>query len=315
MHPAYSVIFFTVSTGAGYGLLVLLGVLGITGSLPSGFWFGVIAFGLSLGAISFGLLSSTYHLGRPERSWRAFSQWQSSWLSREGVAAVATYVPASFLAAGAVDLIDLGSTTNILNVAAAALALTTIYCTGMIYRSLKTVHQWHNRWTVPNYLVLGVASGAVWMNFLLLAFQSANRSLSILTALILTLALVTKLRYWKFIDETAHQSSPETATGLGHLGKVRLFEGPHTEENYLMREMGFRVARAHALKLRNYARAFGFVLPIILVLVAGYINGTVGAALALVAAVTTSVGMVIERWLFFAEAKHVVTLFYGRDVA
>ena len=315
MHPAYSVIFFTVSSGAGYGLLALLGVLGVTGSLPSGFCFGVIAFGLSLGAITLGLLSSTYHLGRPERSWRAFSQWQSSWLSREGIAAVATFIPATLLAAGAIDLIDLGSTANILNGAAAALALATIYCTAMIYRSLKTIHQWHNRWTVPNYLILGVAAGAVWMNFLLLAFQSANRSFSIFTALILTLALVTKMRYWKFIDETAHQSSPETATGLGHLGKVRLFEGPHTEENYLMREMGFRVARAHALKLRHYARALGFVLPIILILAAVYAHGTVGAALALVAAVTTSVGMVIERWLFFAEAKHVVTLFYGRHVA
>jgi DMSO reductase anchor subunit len=315
MHPAYSVIFFTVSSGAGYGLLVLLGVLGLTGSLPSGFWFAIVAFGLSLGAITFGLLSSTYHLGRPERSWRAFSQWRSSWLSREGVAAVATYVPATLLGAGAIDLIDLGATATFLHVTAAALALTTIYCTGMIYKSLATIHQWHNRWTVPNYLILGLATGAVWMNFLLLAFQSTNSAFSIFTMLILALALVCKMRYWTFIDTTGHQSNAESATGLGHLGNVRLFEGPHTEENYLMREMGFQVARAHALKLRNYSRVFGFVLPILLVLAAGYTGGTIGAALALLAALLTSVGMIIERWLFFAEAKHVVTLYYGKERA
>jgi len=315
MHPAYSVIFFTVSSGAGYGLLVVLGVLGLTDSLPSGFWFGVVAFGLSLGAITFGLLSSTYHLGRPERSWRAFSQWRSSWLSREGVAAVATYVPATLLGAGAIDLIDLGGTATFLRVTAAALALTTIYCTAMIYKSLETIHQWHNRWTVPNYLILGLAAGAAWMNFLLLAFQSSNHAFSIFTMLMLALSLMCKMRYWTFIDTTAHQSNAESATGLGHLGKVRLFEGPHTEENYLMREMGFQVARAHALKLRNYARVCGLVLPIFFVLAAEYTGGTMGAALALLAALMMSVGMIIERWLFFAEAKHVVTLYYGKERA
>jgi DMSO reductase anchor subunit len=291
----------------------LLSVLGIAGWLPSGARFAGVAFGFALGAITFGLLSSTYHLGRPQRAWRAFSQWQSSWLSREGVVAVATYVPATVLAAGAMGLVDLGATAMPLNMAAAALALATVYCTGMIYASLATIHQWHNRWTVPNYLLLGLAAGAVWLNFLLLAFRSGNALLSLFTALMLALALFTKIRYWNFIDATDHPSNSETATGLGRFGKVRLFEAPHTEENYLTREMGFRVARAHALKLRSYAKALGFVAPIVLVLVAAYAGA--GGVLALLAAVSTTLGMIIERWLFFAEAKHVVTLFYGRETA
>ena len=98
MHPALSVILFTTASGAGYGLLFLIGLLTGTSFLPESRWFAVAAFGLSLGAISFGLLASTFHLGRPERAWRAFSQWRTSWLSREGVASVIAYVPAGLLA-------------------------------------------------------------------------------------------------------------------------------------------------------------------------------------------------------------------------
>ena len=100
MHPASSVIFFTVASGAGYGLLLLLGIGGALGWLPPDRWFGVAAFGLSLAAITFGLLSSTFHLGHPERAWRAVSQWRSSWLSREGLASLIAYFPAVVFAAG-----------------------------------------------------------------------------------------------------------------------------------------------------------------------------------------------------------------------
>ena len=98
MHPAYSVILFTTASGAGYGLLVWLALGGMLGLVPAERWLGIVGFGLAFALITAGLLSSTAHLGRPERAWRAFSQWRSSWLSREGVMAVATYVPAGLLA-------------------------------------------------------------------------------------------------------------------------------------------------------------------------------------------------------------------------
>ena len=100
MHPAFSVVFFTTATGAGYGLLALLGVLGGFQIIPPDFWLGFVGMGLALCLIAAGLLSSTGHLGRPERAWRAFSQWRSSWLSREGVASVATFVPAGLFGIG-----------------------------------------------------------------------------------------------------------------------------------------------------------------------------------------------------------------------
>ena len=90
MHPAYSVILFTTASGAGYGLLVWLCLCGLFGLVPTERWLGIAGFGLAFALITAGLLSSTAHLGRPERAWRAFSQWRTSWLSREGVMAVAT---------------------------------------------------------------------------------------------------------------------------------------------------------------------------------------------------------------------------------
>src|SRR5882762_5808075 len=94
MHPAFSVIFFTTASGAGYGLLALMSLLAALGRLPADRWFGLAGLGLGLVAVSVGLLSSTFHLGHPERAWRALSQWRTSWLSREGVASLATYIPA-----------------------------------------------------------------------------------------------------------------------------------------------------------------------------------------------------------------------------
>src|SRR6267142_2766206 len=100
MHPAFSVIFFTTASGAGYGLLALVGVLAPLGLVPSDGRFGAAALGFAFVLITAGLLSSTLHLGHPERAWRAFSQWRSSWLSREGVASVLTYAPAVVLGFG-----------------------------------------------------------------------------------------------------------------------------------------------------------------------------------------------------------------------
>ena len=93
MHPAYSVILFTTASGAGYGLLALLAVFGAAGVLPANTWLGFVGIGLGLALVVAGLLSSTFHLGRPERAARAFTQWRSSWLAREGVAAIAAFAP------------------------------------------------------------------------------------------------------------------------------------------------------------------------------------------------------------------------------
>lgn len=309
MHPSFSVIFFTTASGAGYGLLALLGVLAPLGLTPSDAAFGFVALGLALGGITAGLVSSTFHLGHPERALRAFSQWRSSWLSREGVASVVTYVPAGLFG---IAWVFFGVVSAPLGVFAAIGAVVTVFCTAMIYRSLKPIQRWHNSWVMPNYLALALMTGALWLSALLQLFGASSRGVAWLTLVAILLAAALKLAYWRFIDTTASASTVASATGLGALGTVRLFEAPHTSENYLLKEMGFQIARKHAAKLRRIAILVAFVVPFVLALLPLFTIGWPAALAAILAAPLATLGVLVERWLFFAEAKHAVTLYYGR---
>jgi DMSO reductase anchor subunit len=138
-----------------------------------------------------------------------------------------------------------------------------------------------------------------------------------LLALLLALSgLFAKLRYWRMIDHTPATSTIESATGLGALGRVRMLESPNTQDNYLLKEMGFRIGRKHAAKLRRIALVVGFMLPAVLMLAAltvGFSTSpALAALLAVVGAVLSLAGLIAERWLFFAEATHTVVLYYGR---
>lgn len=311
MHPAISVIFFTTSTGAGYGLLALLGLAVGLGAIGPDRWFGFVGLGLALALITAGLLSSTFHLGHPERAWRAFSQWRSSWLSREGTASVLTYLPTAVFGVGWVIL---GRTDGF--VAAAGLlsaigALVTVFTTGMIYASLKPVAQWHSRFTVPGYLIFALTTGAVLLNALLHLFGHAFGVGGIVAAIFIVLAWGWKTATWRHNDALIPATTANTATGLKN-GTIRSIEWPHTEENFVLKEMGFQIARKHADKLRLFVHALAFAVPLIAVVTSVLFGGIAGAIFAVIAVLAQAPGMLIERWLFFAKAKHTVTLYYGR---
>src|SRR4029077_14956910 len=137
MHPAYSVIIFTTVSGAGFGLLIWLAFsLLFLEVIPLQPLPGLIAFGLAFVLISIGLLSSTLHLGRPERAWRAFSQWRSSWLSREGGVSVLTVVPTLIFGLGWFLFGRTDGVFGLCGFLAAVLAGATIFSTGMIYATL-----------------------------------------------------------------------------------------------------------------------------------------------------------------------------------
>ena len=268
MHPAYSVIVFTTASGAGFGLLVWLALFGLLGLVPTERWLGFAGFALAFALVTGGLLASTAHLGRPERAWRAFSQWRTSWLSREGVMAVATYVPAGLLAH------RLGVPRDGATVSSRCMALLTVVCalvtlftTGMIYASLRTIRQWHQPLTAPIYIALRPrqrrraaqpAAGAVRRGRPRPRLGSPSCRLVVAAAL--------KWLYWLAIDGEAREHTIEAATGLGHLGKVRALEPPHTQPNFIMREMGYRVARKHAERLRKLALLLAFAVPIAMLL-------------------------------------------------
>ncbi len=316
MHPAFSVIFFTTASGAGYGLLALLGVFGALGLLPADRWFGGVAFGTGFALVTAGLLSSTFHLGHPERAWRAMTQWRTSWLSREGVVAVLTFVPTGLQAAGWVLLERTDGPFAAAGVIGALLCAVTVYCTAMIYASLKSIARWSNAWVPPAYLLLGLATGALLLMLLTHLFDRANGLIDLSAALSVLFAAAVKIAYWNSIRRTPEASNVATATGLGKPGLVRLLEAPHTESNYLLQEMGYRVARKHATQLRLIAAVTLFALPFALILLIIASNGgPLAVPLTGLALASAAVGVLVERWLFFAEAKHVVTLYYGTESA
>jgi DMSO reductase anchor subunit len=317
VHPAKSVILFTTASGAGYGLLCLLALLDLVGAVPPGALIGPIGVGLALALVTVGLISSTYHLGHPERAWRALSQWRSSWLSREGVAALLSYLPALAYGIGRWLYPEATAQTGPVWLAAAAwgsagLALVTIICTAMIYASLKPVPAWRDALVVPGYILMALATGGVLLNALAHLFGFLGEATITSAAVALVLAMAAKMLYWRRIRSNPATSTAESATGLTRDGKVRLLEGPHDGSSYLMREMGFRIARRHAGRLRRIAVIWGFLFPLLGLTMIQYNDGAGSTALVLVIAVIASaVGTLAERYLFFAEAKHAVTLYYG----
>ncbi len=310
MHPALSVIIFTTASGAGYGLLALVGVLVWNGIMPMDRGLGVAVLGLGLGLVSGGLLSSTYHLGHPERAWRAFSQWRSSWLSREGVVAMLSYVPACIIAWVWLVEEEASPAGAISGFALSVLSLLTIYCTAMIYRSLATIPEWHNPVTVSCYLTFGLMTGALLLNAVLFVFGDGVSVISVLAVVFCLAGLLNKVIYWRHIDRHQALNSTGTATGLQDLGRVMPFESPHSGDNYLMKEMGYVIARKHAVKLRRIALVTGFVIPLTLSALALVLSPAIAGPAVILAVLFTAGGIMVERWLFFAEATHVVTHYY-----
>lgn len=300
MHPALSVIFFTVTSGAGFGFMAMIG-LGI--ALPenpiAAFFICTIAAGLAV----IGLISSTFHLGHPERAWRAFSQWRSSWLSREGVLSVITLVLFTLYGAGWVFG---GERHVILGLSVTLFALLTIFATAMIYAQLKTVPSWHTWLTPLCYLAFGVTSGLL----LSASFTTENASALVqLVSGIVALSWCAKMTWWKRADNIDLAGSDTgTATGLGKPGTVQLLERPHSGENYLTREMVHRIGRKHAAKLRRIAMVAGGIIPFAIAVFV-WLTGA-PSFLLMLAFVAMMIGLFAERWLFFAEAKHVVSLYY-----
>lgn len=290
MHPAPSLIIFTVLSGLGFGLLFWLG-LGLPAATGRA---AFVLHALGYGLTGAGLLASTWHLGHPERALKAFSQWHTSWLSREAVLAVATLL---VMAPHGVATVFFATPLPGFGIAGAVLALATVLATSMIYAQLRSVPRWHH-WTTPaQFLSFALAGGA------LLAGQLA------LAGALMALAALAMTAHWHFGDTrfAASGSSPETATGLGAIGRVRLFEPPHTGGNYLLQEMVHQVGRRHALRLRLIALLAGAVVPALLLalLPGSYLLVALVLGLHLT-------GVAAARWLFFAEAEHVVGLYYGR---
>jgi len=308
VYPAYSIIIFTTLSGAGFGLMALIG-LGIGGSGPH----PLAAPALAGGLVVAGLIASTSHLGHPERAWRALGQWRSSWLSREGVLTLAALL--AFAVHMAIIVYGHGG-GMVSGLVVAVLALSTVYATAMIYASLATVAQWKTPLTPLVYIAFALAGGLLAGAALSAAGIAPSLPVILAAMAMLAIAWALKMAWWRRAATARSASTPETATGLGGFGAVRLLERPHWQENYLTREMGYRVARKHAARLKVIAMLAGAALPFLALLFAfAYPFSPLTAGILTLGFIAHLFGVLVERWLFFAEAKHTMMLYYGAATA
>jgi DMSO reductase anchor subunit len=308
MHPAFSVIFFTVASGAGFGLFSLL-FIADTFKLGGGFERDQLVAGglIAMGLVVFGLLSSTFHLANPRNAWRAFSRFRTSWLSREGVFAV-LFMPLALVYLGSIMFDAPAWLREISGFLTAVLAWITVFSTGMIYACLKTIRQWNTPLVPANYLALGYASGS-----LLLLLGAVIAGLDTvpyiaMSALIMAIAAVLKAIYYFWIRSPGLSPTINTATGLTR-AKLKLLDTGHTHGTFLTQEFGYQLARRKAGLIKTLVFVVGFGVPgLMLVWV---FNEQGGPFAAIVAVLGGLIGAAMERWLFFAEARHVVNLYHG----
>ena len=317
MHPAFSVILFTVLSGAGLGALVVAAVLDAAGVLGVGAVVGPTILArpavAGLVLVAAGLGCSTLHLANPRNAWRSMARWRTSWLSREAALALvllpvaAGYALALFRGAGAARVL--------VGLAVVLLAWAMLVCTAMIYASLKPIRQWHTRRVPVAFVLLGHASGALVVLATLPADLPGRPTLGGAAALLLLAAAVAKVEYWAFVARGVGVVTLEQAIGVAHgvrppgpTGSVmaaRLLDAGHTRGTFLTREFMAESASARRGALRVAAVALGLVVPAALVLLA------TSTAVAVVALLSSAAGLVAERWLFFADARHTVRLYHG----
>jgi sulfite dehydrogenase (quinone) subunit SoeC len=286
VNPAPSVIVFTVLSGAGFGLMGLLAL-----GAPAPGWPAFAHWALAYGLATGGLIASTFHLGRPERAWRAFTQWRTSWLSREAWAATVTLL---ILAPVALCHIFGWSVPRALAWPGAAMCAITTLCTAMIYAQIAAVPRWNNWITPALFVMFGVTGGLI---------LTANPWSPVAAAMV-GMTLIAAFTIGDTLFAGRGQTTG-TATGLGGIGPTTVFEQPHTGGNYLMREMMFVVGRRHARNLRIIAVVCAALIPAVILTLSLSWHAISAAA------IIHLTGAFAARWLFFAEAEHVVGLYYG----
>jgi DMSO reductase anchor subunit len=307
MHPAFSVLIFTVTSGAGYGLLAWLGagqLLGFTQTLTVN---QQIIIGLmAMVLVSIGLVSSTMHLANPKNAWRSFSRFRTSWLSREAVFAILLYPVAGLYA---VAIFWQWPGVNILAGLSMILALVTLFTTSMIYASLKTIRQWNTPMVPALFMAYALISGGLLFLAVDAFFGTLKPQLQAVVMGLVVITLALKLVYF-FWQGKPQGATIQTATGFSQ-ASVRLLDAGHSAPTFLNREFGYQVAADQLLRLRIIMTLVTFIVP--LALVYCVFGGLVGAELLGLAWLIMMAGLLLERWLFFAEARHVVRLYQGEQ--
>jgi len=320
MKPAWSVIAFTVLSGAGLGALALLALADLGARMlgrPPGAMPATSAAIVALALVVAGLCASTLHLANPRNAWRSLARWRTSWLSREALAAL-MLVPVSTAYIAAIIAGAAAWETALAAIVPLA-AWTMLYCTAMIYASLGPIRQWHTARVPLVFALLGHASGA------LLIVCAAPRDVApawvVVSLVLFALALAAKLEYWRFIRR-GRGTTLEQAIGVDQGVRpppgrgaptptvaARLLDAGHTKATFLTREFLHALPEARRRWIRALALVAGFVVPLAW-LASGHADRRLGAAVFF----ACMLGFAAERWLFFAEARHTVRVYHGEAV-
>lgn len=306
MHPALSVIFFTVMSGAGFGLFVMMFSLTFLDMIDISRTAALVATILSVILIGAGLLSSTFHLANPKNAWRAFNRFRTSWLSREGVFAVLffpfalLFILGIFLAPEGMNPLRLSGFFWLMGLIATVLGIITVFSTGMIYACLKTIRQWNTSLTPANYLLLGLMLGSLLLTAIMSSVGDSTDGAAGVTLVLMVVAGTMKAIYY-FWMKTVAGPTINTATGFTR-DKVRLLDVGHTAGTFLTDEFGYVTPEGKIKLFKTLVFALGFILPLVMVVF--------GSSL-VIAVIFAFAGIGLERWLFFAEARHVVNLYHG----
>lgn len=321
MHPAFSVIFLTTLIGAGQGLflaLVTVQSYALFDLLPQeSRAFYATGSAIALALLVGGLIASFFHLGRPERAWRSATQWRTSWLSREvivlpafmgvvflyGISHYFQVQPVLAILPGNI-VVDLSLALGVLG---AALAFALFVCTGMIYACLRFLSEWHSPLTVVNYTVLGMASGFTLATAFAAVMAPDLVGFFAAWAVAITLfGFVSRLASLIRNQRLKPKSTLQTAIGIKHPRITQKAQG-FMGSSFNTREF-FHGKSATFLRVIKWFFLFAtFAVPVLLLLA---VLGGGGAYLLLPAFLIQYVGLLAERWFFFAQANHPQNLYY-----
>ena len=319
MKPAFSVIFLTTLIGAGQGLFLALFThqsYALFGLLPlqadSFYGYGSV---LALLFLVGGLIASFFHLGRPERAWRSATQWRTSWLSRE-VIVLPAFMGAVFLY-GAAHLLgikpvlatlpgglmlDLGI---VLGAAGTLLAFALFVCTAMIYACLRFLREWHSPLTVVNYTLLGGASGfTLAAAFSAVAAQSQTGFFAGWAIIITLLAFAGRVAALLRNARLKPKSTLQTAIGIKHPRIVQRSQG-FMGGSFNTREFFHGKSEAFLRTIKPAFLLLAFAAPLALLALGMFTPALLGVAFIL-----QYIGLLAERWFFFAQANHPQNLYY-----
>ena len=307
MNPAFSVVVFTTAAGAAQGLVVALAIALLAG-VPMAASFVRTSLLVAIVLLVAGLASSLLHLGRPARAWRAATMWRTSWLSRE-VIVLPAFIALVMLWWLTARTPGSAPARLALPLAAIAVAALLWYCTAMIYACLRFIEEWAQSLTIVNFFLLGLSSGSV-LASALAALAGEQRALVIAapTALVVTLvAWASRTAAWRRNAVLRHRSTLQTATGIRSARLAQTSMGM-SAGSFNTREFFHRASAAALRRIKAIAVVLGFALPAILM--AGVAAGLLADLACVVALLLQVPGLIADRWLFFAQAKHPQNLYY-----